>query len=355
MPDITKRCQASSKHVTNYKEINMFQTELILHLQSLASDRLTLFMNAITSLGDDKVSAVILLMIALGISFRRGMPLIQIFMWTLLLTHGLKEFFGLPRPTFVHSGIQDLQHNVPNTSPFSSTGSETLLGPIDAQVVSAFRLQGNDDCGFPSGHVSSIVAVWGGIALLFRKRIFYWVAPILIVLVALSRMYLGWHFLGDVLGGAALGAVVLAIAYLFLVRWGFEHKLFERINLEFTPRVYNVLLYTLLLVVPLVLGILSADVLGKGAGYLVGANSALTLIIMKRGTPDDTAPLLQRLLRTSLGLLFYFGAYGLAELILEPTGLESVALIDVFMKSAVLIFVSIYGAYSVSDRLMTRA
>ncbi|HEX2993199.1 MAG TPA: phosphatase PAP2 family protein [Anaerolineales bacterium] len=333
----------------------MFQTELILHLQSLASDGLTAFMNAITTLGDDKISAVILLIIALGVSFRRGMPLIQIFMWTLLLTHGLKEFFGLPRPTFVHSGIQDLQHNIPNTSPFSSTGSETFLGPIDPQVVSAFRLQGNEDCGFPSGHVSSIVAVWGGIALLFRKRIFYWVAPILIVLVALSRMYLGWHFLGDVLGGAAVSAVVLAIAYLFLARWGFDRELFERINFEFMPKIYNALLYVLLLGVPLVLGILSADALGKGAGYLVGANTALILIVMKRRTPDDNAPPLQRLVRTSLGLLFYFGAYGLAELILEPTGLESIAFIDVFIKSAVLIFVSIHGAYSVSDRLIAKA
>lgn len=333
----------------------MFQTELILNLQSLASDGLTLFMNAITSLGDDKISAVILLVIALGISFRRGMLLIQIFMWTLLLTNGLKEFFGLPRPTFVHSGIQDLQYNVANTSPFSSTGSETFLGPIDAQVMSTFRLQGNEDFGFPSGHVSSIVAVWGGIALLFRKRIFYWVAPILIALVALSRMYLGWHFLGDVLGGVAVSALVLAIAYLFLIRWGFDRELFERINFEFTPKIYNALLYVLLLVVPLVLGILSPDVLGKGAGYLVGANTALILMVMQRGTPDNSAPLLQRLVRTSLGLLFYFGAYGLAELILEPTGLESVAFIDVFIKSAVLIFVSIYGAYSVSDRLITRA
>jgi membrane-associated phospholipid phosphatase len=307
-------------------------------------------MNAITSLGDDKVSAGILLLIALGISFRRGMPLIQIFMWTLLLTNGLKAFFSLPRPTFVHSTIQDLQHNLANTSPFTSPGSETFLGPMDPQVVSAFRLQGNEDFGFPSGHVSSIVAVWGGIALSFRKRIFYWVAPILIVLVALSRMYLGWHFLGDVLGGIAAGAVVLIIAYLFLERWGFDRKLFERINLEFALNPSRILSYTLLLVVPLFLGILSPEVLGKGAGYLVGANAALILIVRKWGVPDDAASLLQRFVRTSLGFLFYFGTYGLADLILELTGLESIAFIDVFVKSAVLIFVSIYGAYSVSDR-----
>jgi hypothetical protein len=280
--------------------------------------------------------------------------LIQIFMWTMLLTDGLKVLFNLPRPTFVNSNVQELQHNIVNISPFTSRGAETFFGSMDPKVVAAFRLQGDEDFGFPSGHVSSVVAVWGGIMFLFRKRIFYWVAPALIVLVALSRMYLGRHFLGDVLGGIALSVVVLA-ACLFLKQWGFEQKLFERTKLEFTSKFYNVLLYTLLLIAPLVLGVLSPDVLGRGAGYLVGANTALILIITRQGVPNDTASLLQRLARASLGLLFYFGAYGLAELILEPTGLESIAFIDVFIKSAVLIFVSIYGAYSVSDRLITRA
>lgn len=333
----------------------MFQTELILHLQSFASEGLTAFMNAITSLGDDKVSAGILLLIALGISFRRGMPLIQIFMWTLLFTDGLKVFFNLPRPTFVHSAIQDLQHNFANTSPFTSRGAETFFGPIDPQVVSTFRLQGKEDFGFPSGHVSSIVAVWGGIALLFRKRFFYWLVPALMLLVGLSRMYLGWHFLGDVLGGIVVSAVILAISYLFLNRWEFNRKLFERTALELVLKPSNILLYTLLLVVPLFLGILAPDVVGKGAGYLVGANVALILIVKRRGVPEDTASLLQRFVRTALGFLFYFGAYGLAELILESIGLEAVAFVDVFVKSAVLIFVSIYGAYFVSDRLIARA
>jgi hypothetical protein len=220
--------------------------------------------------------------------------------------------------------------------------------------VSASRLAGNKDLGFPSGHVSSIVAVWGGIALLFRKRFFYWLAPILVILVGLSRMYLGWHFLGDVLGGMAISAILLAITYLFLNRWEFSHTLFERTALELSSRPSNVLLYTLLLVVPLSLGILMPDAVGRGAGYLVGANAALILMVTRRGVPEDATSLLQRFVRTALGFLFYFGASGLAELILETTGLEEVAFVGMFVKSAFPIFVSIYGAYSVSDRLPIR-
>jgi membrane-associated phospholipid phosphatase len=331
----------------------MFQTDLILYLQSLASDGLTAFMNAVTTLGDDKLLAVILLLIPLGVSFRRGILLLQVFMWTLLATDGIKAVFNLPRPTFVHANVQNLQHNSANVSPFTSAGSETFFGSMDPQVMAAFRLRGDGDFGFPSGHVSSTVALWGGMALLFRKRILTWVALILIILVALSRMYLGRHFLGDVLGGIAVGVAILAIAYLLLDRWGFAHNLFERASLEFAPRLPNVLFYTLLLVGPLFLGILSPDVLGKGAGYLVGANAALILLMM-RGLSDDAGPWLKRIARVSLGLLLYFGAYGIAELILEPTGLESIAFIDIFVRSAVLVSVSVYGAHSVSDWLAAR-
>jgi membrane-associated phospholipid phosphatase len=331
----------------------MFQAELILYLQSLASDGLTALMNTITSLGDDKVLAGILLLVALGISFRKGMLLLQVFMWTLMLTDGLKAFFNLPRPPFVNANIRNLQHSTASGSLFTNPGAETLLGPMDRQVVAAFRLQGDKEFGFPSGHVSSAAALWGGIALLFRKRILYWVAPILIILVALSRMYLGRHFLGDVLGGIGVAAAVLTIAYLFLDRWGFERKLFERANLEFAAKLPNALNYPLLLVGPLLLGILSPDVLGKGAGYLVGTNAAFVLIVM-RGLDDGGDSLLKRVVRLLMGFALYFGTYGIADLILEATGLEAVAFIDVFVTSAVLTFVSIFGAYSVSDRLPAR-
>jgi len=329
----------------------MFQTKLILNLQSLASDGLTAFMNTVTSLGDDKILAVILLLILFGISFRKGILLFQIFMWVLLITDGLKTIFNLPRPLFVNSNIHNLQHDETSLSPFTSAGAETFFGPMDPQVVEEFRRQGSDNFGFPSGHVSSVVALWGGIALLFQKRILYWFVPILITLVALSRMYLGRHFLGDVLGGITVGAAVLAIVYLLVDRWGFEHKLFKLASLEFAGKLTNVLLYAFLLVVPLILGILSPDVLGKGAGYLVGANTALILIVMRGELPDEAGSFLKRVVRTSLGFLLYFGAYGIAELIVETTGLEAIAFIDVFIKSAIPIFVSIYGTITIGQKL----
>jgi membrane-associated phospholipid phosphatase len=63
---------------------------------------------------------------------------------------------------------------------------------------------------FPSGHIYTATVLWG--LLHARGRVPLWLAASVIGLVSLSRLYLGAHYLGDVLGGAVLGT--------FLV-WGF--------------------------------------------------------------------------------------------------------------------------------------
>ncbi|MFB6184790.1 MAG: phosphatase PAP2 family protein [Haloarculaceae archaeon] len=70
--------------------------------------------------------------------------------------------------------------------------------------------------GFPSGHATSATVVYGGLAVAYGwtdRRTLVAVAG-LVAAVALSRVLLGVHYLGDVLAGVVLGAVVLAgLAY----------------------------------------------------------------------------------------------------------------------------------------------
>lgn len=65
--------------------------------------------------------------------------------------------------------------------------------------------------GIPSGHAQHSIVVWGGLAASFRKRWLWTTALLLILLIGLSRLFLGVHFPGDVLAGWLIGATVLAV------------------------------------------------------------------------------------------------------------------------------------------------
>jgi membrane-associated phospholipid phosphatase len=90
----------------------------------------------------------------------------------------------------------------------------TLLKEVFGRVRPDFDLGGAryDSLSYPSGHSSGIAAVvtvalllaWPALVPRFRR---WWLAlgVLLVVLVGLTRMWLGVHFLSDVLGGWALG------------------------------------------------------------------------------------------------------------------------------------------------------
>jgi hypothetical protein len=65
--------------------------------------------------------------------------------------------------------------------------------------------------GIPSSHASDSLAVWGYLAYRLKKD-WLWALMILVVLlIGLSRMYLGVHFPTDVLAGWLIGLVVIIV------------------------------------------------------------------------------------------------------------------------------------------------
>lgn len=82
-------------------------------------------------------------------------------------------------------------------------------------------LSGNSS--FPSGHTFAAFALFTALCFYFqsKKGAFLWLIPA--VLVGISRMYLGQHFLEDVVFGAILG-VLWALVVAFGFNWWFFRK-----------------------------------------------------------------------------------------------------------------------------------
>ncbi len=100
----------------------------------------------------------------------------------LLLTSGsinniLKMTFGLPRPYWISKDIK----------------------------AYAWR----PTFGLPSGHAQNALVIWGGLSIWLRKRWLTITCILLILLISVSRLYLGVHFPLDILGGWLFGAILL--------------------------------------------------------------------------------------------------------------------------------------------------
>ena len=63
--------------------------------------------------------------------------------------------------------------------------------------------------GFPSGHAHLAVVIWGFIFLKSNNIFIKAVAMLLLVSISFSRIYLGVHDIGDVIGGVILGIISL--------------------------------------------------------------------------------------------------------------------------------------------------
>jgi len=78
-----------------------------------------------------------------------------------------------------------------------------------------------DSFGFPSGHTMGSTLFYGLLALFLAQSIRSWrwrvltgiLASVWVALIGLSRIYLGAHYLTDVLGAIAVGLAWLAFCW----------------------------------------------------------------------------------------------------------------------------------------------
>ncbi len=121
---------------------------------------------------------------------------------------------------------------------------------------------------FPSGHTSGAVSVWGFLAILLKRRWLWLLAALIIVLVGLSRVMLGYHFPGDVLGGVVTGSIFLVLLF-----WSGRKA--EESN--FTVGLSLKYLLAAAVAVPLALSFIPATYAPNLMGYAAGAGAGYLL------------------------------------------------------------------------------
>jgi undecaprenyl-diphosphatase len=160
-------------------------------LHERASDPLTVLFHGITTLGGF-VTLLGITLVAVVALWRRDQPRQALFValafaGAQLLSSGMKLAFERERPVF------------PDPLATESTYS------------------------FPSGHALVSLAVYGALALLLaprltmpRRVLLFGGAGLLVLAIGFSRLYLGVHYLTDVLAGYAIGIAWLSLLYVGL-------------------------------------------------------------------------------------------------------------------------------------------
>jgi hypothetical protein len=230
-------------------------------------------------------------------------------MWTDMVTDILKILVGFPRPYYVDKKVINLENNITSTSSFSGNEIKGIFALPDNQILNTFRLQEaykSGSLGFPSGHVSLTTALWGGSVTVFDNRLIKILTPFAMVLMAFSRVYLGKHFIGDVVGGAIVGLISIVVFEYFL-KSSLKQDFFKKESFELAFRRENLFFYCFMFVIPIILvafSLIGSHPLSTDTGYLLGMNVAYLLIIRK-GIPDDTGTAGQRATRVFIALLLF--------------------------------------------------
>ncbi len=151
------------------------------------ADGLTTMFRAVTILGDRPILVPLVLVagLTLGVRRRSWEPLVFLAIaqvGSIVLYNSVKALVVRPRPA---------------------------IGPVVASAPGY---------GFPSAHATQAAAVWGALAVVAMtslpdrraRRAVAAVAAALVLLIGVSRLYLGVHWATDVVGGWTLGALWLA-------------------------------------------------------------------------------------------------------------------------------------------------
>lgn len=161
--------------------------EIILFFQRFANPFWDRFFQIVTMLGEESFYIIILSIIFWCVDKRSGYKMAFALLLSGVLNGVLKSVVRAPRP-------------------------------IGSEGIRSLRVETASGTSFPSGHTQSATAFLGAVMKRLRRAWAWAIGCLLILLVGLSRLYLGVHWPIDVLGGIAMGAIAVVLAD-FVFEW----------------------------------------------------------------------------------------------------------------------------------------
>lgn len=317
----------------------MFQTDFHIWLQEFDSEWIIKLFQGITALGYTEFFMFSLIVTIFGLNFRKGFILLILVMWTAAVTLVLKDTFDLPRPYMVENEVVLLDGAV-----------DTDIALLDdAQANSFFELLPKTTreyfdnkpipYGFPSGHTSIAIAFWGALALLFRRRWLSIISISLILLIPFSRIYLGVHFIADVIGGYLVGGVMLLSFYQLVIRPKALEQYLQIKTHQFAFDFKNFLITIAPLLWLFALEdtrywIVPAVLWGFGLGFMG---------LSQKGLPNETGTTFHRIFRVITALIIFGGTDFVLKKIIGWIGFADVAIFEFIINTLTTIILMWFG------------
>ncbi|MEG0370694.1 MAG: phosphatase PAP2 family protein [Clostridium sp.] len=266
------------------------ELEILRSIQSFSNPFLDFLFEGMTIMGEGAVLIAILTSIYWAVDKDLGEYIAFSFFTSMLLNNFIKDIFKSPRP-------------------------------VGKEGIRSLRVETATGYSFPSGHSQAAATFYGALAIYIKKNYLYIVSIIIILLIGLSRLYLGVHYPKDVIVGIILGLITSWICYMVYTRVKNKLLLYLGVFIVFLPVLFMEN---------------SPDFiksLGGYFGFLIGMWFEKTYInfTINRNTS-------KKIVRVLIGLILVGGLQGILKIIF-PLG----NIFD-FLRYAIMSFVGI-GVY----------
>jgi len=151
-------------------------------VQSFANDTLDWVMIGASMIGDEMFYMAVLPILYFAVDKRLGIRIGMVMLVSLFANLALKWGFASPRP-------------------------------IGVEGIRSLYVESAPGYSFPSGHSQGAATFWGYLATVVRKKWFALLALVIVLMVMISRLYLGVHWPIDVVGGLVFGATCVALGH----------------------------------------------------------------------------------------------------------------------------------------------